>query len=191
MTNHPIARFIPTGETSRCYGANHRDEGRIGICTRCAARVVKQHDTGRLYDLRLRTNAADNRVEDYACWSLAHICDSAQVELVAQERAAKIAAGELVLGQRVRVIRGRKVAKGTEGTYVWQAKDIDFNGNDYTKAGLKDDTGTMYYIRKDYLEVVTTLAQEDTQAPAKRGSHANCNHPSTPTARAACRRARS
>jgi uncharacterized protein YdbL (DUF1318 family) len=189
MTNHSIARFLPTGGTAHCYGANHRDEGRIGICASCLSVIVKT-DKG-LYDLHQRINAAGNPAYDYACWSLAHICDPAQVERIAQQRAADIAAGELVLGQRVRVIRGRKVAKGTEGTYVWQAKDIDFNGNDYTKAGLKDDTGTMYYIRKDYLEVVTTLAQEDTQAPAKRGSHANCNHPSTPTARAACRRARS
>ena len=59
-------------------------------------------------------------------------------------------------GDRVRVVWGRKVPKGTELTVFWIGERPDYMGYHNEKiAGTKDDQGNKVWIKVDYLEVLT------------------------------------
>ena len=58
-----------------------------------------------------------------ACWSHGHECDAEAAAAYTAQRAEKIAAGEIVKGATVTVVKGRKVAHGTTGTVTWIGED--------------------------------------------------------------------
>lgn len=200
MTTFRLPRFTPTGDYLRCFGRNHHDTAQAGTCNYCLADVVRDTDTRKMYDMRVRTNAADRVVYDYCCWAGTHTCDEAVVAVVTKERDRRIAEGKLVLGQRVVVTRGRKVAKGTEGSITYIRRDFDFNGISYVKLGLTDDDGQIHWVKMDYCTATNQIAPttdekpvdapKPSATPSARGSHADCAHEATPAARAACRKAR-
>ena len=58
-------------------------------------------------------------------------------------------------GDRVRVVRGRKVPKGTELTVFWIGERPDYMGYNTEKiAGCRDDAGNKVWIKYDYLETL-------------------------------------
>lgn len=208
-TTPRLPRFTPNsnGDYAHCYGRNHNDAGQRGICNYCLAEVVRDTDTRKIYDLRTRVNAAERVVFDYCCWKGTHTCDEARVAAVTKERDRMIAEGELVLGQRVVVTRGRKVAKGTEGIVTYLRTDFDYYGTSFVKLGITDDQGTLHWVKADYCTATNQLAtivptaeqrvvieavvnDKPAAAPRAKGSHADCTHEATKAARAACRKAR-
>lgn len=203
-TTFRLPRFTPSGDFINCFGRNHRDTAQAGTCNYCLRDVVRDTETRKMYDMRVRTNANDRTVYDYCCWAGTHTCDEAAVAVVAKERDRKIAEGELVLGQRAIVTRGRKVAKGTEGWVTYIRRDFDYNGTSYVKLGLVDDEGTIHWVKADYCIATNQQPARDVgkllddsiaafnraAAPRAKGSHADCAHEPTKAARAACRKAR-
>lgn len=196
-----LPRFTPGPDYLACYGRNHHDSGEKGTCNYCLRDVVRDTETKKIYDVRSRINAAERVVEDYCCWRGVHVCDEALVRVVAKERDRKIAEGELVLGQRAIVTRGRKVAKGTEGVVTFIRRDFDYNGIAFVKLGLVDDAGTTHWVKADYCTATNQQpapvvaeavadAPKPAAAPRTKGSHADCTHEATKAARAACRKAR-
>lgn len=203
MTTNTLPRFIasagPNDATHvRCFGANHRDQGVRGYCPRCMAEVVRDPETRNIYRLRTRHNAADRIVFDYCCWAGTHTCDPETVARVVAEREALIAQGKIMLTARVTVVRGRKIPKGTTGIVAWEGTAYDYSGVvEYRKLGVRDDAGTMHFIRADYVALVDAeiaadepVAPAPTSTPRAAGSHAQCSHEATPAARAKCRKAR-
>jgi hypothetical protein len=68
----------------------------------------------------------------------------------AEYEASLISRGDLVKGQEVVVVKGRKVAIGTTGTIVWVKVEIEthqITGRETTKTrvGIKDADGTVHY----------------------------------------------
>jgi hypothetical protein len=201
-------RFIADAPDShvRCMGANHHDDGQRGTCVTClrhVVRVVRADGSKRLYNINSRYTVNDNRREDYACWDTPHTCDQEFAARVQAERDVQIAEGRIVLGQHVRVTRGRKVAKGTEGTIFWLNDATDFNGNPIIKVGIKTEAGDSHFLPSHYVvatnaipaaetapDAPKTTVEGDTPTRRSSGSHATCEHAATKAARAACRKAR-
>lgn len=55
-----------------------------------------------------------------------------------------IANGEIVVGQTVKVYRGRKVSQGTIGIVFWVAEEAD--RFDVWKIGIKDEAGVKHFL---------------------------------------------
>lgn len=66
-----------------------------------------------------------------------------------QERRAKIPAR----GKTLKVVRGRKVPKGTTGVCIWTG-----NGHWGERVGLKDAAGTVHWTAMDNVEVLMSKA---------------------------------
>lgn len=78
----------------------------------------------------------------------AHQC-STDIELIEsrkQEAQKRIDSGEIVKGQRIVVVKGRKIKIGTEGIVFWVANEPD--GYGIIKVGFIDDEGVKQYISK-------------------------------------------
>jgi hypothetical protein len=60
-----------------------------------------------------------------------------------QLQAVEIANGEIVVGQTIKVYRGRKVPQGTIGIVFWIAEEADNFG--VYKIGFKDEAGVKYF----------------------------------------------
>jgi hypothetical protein len=58
-------------------------------------------------------------------------------------KAVEIANGEIVVGQTIKVYRGRKIPQGTMGVVFWVAEEADHFG--VYKIGFKDDAGIKYF----------------------------------------------
>lgn len=78
----------------------------------------------------------------------AHQCstDIELIEIRKQEAQALIDSGAIVKGQRIVVIKGRKIKIGTEGIVFWVASEPD--GYGVIKVGFVDDEGVKQYINK-------------------------------------------
>lgn len=67
--------------------------------------------------------------------------------------------------KRVKVVKGRKVAKGTEGIVFWMGSYCNSPYGDpcgiYTtyRCGLKDDSGDVYWTSLDNIELVNEEAR--------------------------------
>jgi hypothetical protein len=68
---------------------------------------------------------------------------AARAEARAAEIAEKISNGEIVKGQRVEVVKGRKVPKGTTGIVFWIADAPD--AYDVIKVGFTTDEGVKHF----------------------------------------------
>ena len=58
-------------------------------------------------------------------------------------QAVQIANGEIVVGQTIKVYRGRKIPQGTMGVVFWVADEADHFG--VYKIGFKDEAGVKYF----------------------------------------------
>lgn len=129
------------GVTARCGGLNHSDYGVIVTHDRCGASVARRED-GRVFDIHLTESYGARK---YTCWNSRHVCDVAMVELVAAEKAARVAAGCIEKGCTVIVTKGRKVAKGVTGIVFW--KGTDAYGT--AKLGLRTSAGETVWVAEN------------------------------------------
>lgn len=142
-TTAPATSFRSTttleGRVVRCAGLHHSDRGEVVRHDLCNATVAKRED-GRLFDIRI--SYSGGAMESFTCWNSRHACDPAMVEMVAKEKAAALAAGELVKGATVKVVKGRKVPVGTVGTVFWMGE-----GNyGKTRLGIRDAAGQTHWV---------------------------------------------
>jgi hypothetical protein len=124
-----------------CHGMNHSDFGYKAICDNCGASVVRWVDGND--KVKWHTNAGDQ----HYCFNNRHECDPAAVEFHQRKMECYIRKGI-----EVRVIRGRKVPKGTTGKVFWVALEADEWG--VKKAGFVTESGEKIFINHAYLEII-------------------------------------
>lgn len=146
------------------------ETGKERLCPDCGIRVVQAiGKSGKPYWSRPKewfgteTFAYQQFLAAHRCvpnpeWKT-HAAAQREAAKVAREEA--IAAGELVVGQRVVVFRGRNVPKGTEGVLIWVADKTDDYGN--LRAGVKRDDETVVWLNFAYLQ---TKAEYDREQAA-------------------------
>tara|TARA_R110000822_G_scaffold132934_1_gene270222 strand:- start:42 stop:578 length:537 start_codon:yes stop_codon:yes gene_type:complete len=89
-------------------------------------------------------------------WKSPHYCTATPAEAAEHQamlkatkdqllnlQALAIADGEIVVGQTIKVYRGRKIPQGTMGVVFWVADEPDHFG--VTKIGFKDESGVKYF----------------------------------------------
>jgi hypothetical protein len=134
------------GVYAPCNGINHSDGGEIVKCDGCGVEVGKRPD-GKLFPIR---HVGFYQARKISCWQGTHRCDPALAALVAAEKAAAIASGEIVKGATVVVARGRKVPKGTTGVVFWTGTDAF----DKPKVGFCDAAGVTHWTAASNVEPV-------------------------------------
>ena len=90
-------------------------------------------------------------------WKMPHYCNATPEQAAeyqaslqrlkdqqALEQMSAIENGEIVVGQTVKVYRGRKVAQGTIGIVFWVAEEAD--RFDTWKIGIKDEAGVKHFL---------------------------------------------
>lgn len=102
------------------------------------------------------------------------------VEAAGKALAAVCQQWEIVKGSRVKVIRGRKVPKGTVGTVFWMGEGRTYGYYDApkTRVGIKSDDGMTHWVNDiEYLELEAprSLAELDAERQnAKRADQIRC-----------------
>ena len=137
----------------RCNGIHHNDYAIQGTCNGCGAEVAKRDD-GRIYPVVHYTTEGGYERTAIRCYNPTHKCDPERAALYEAAQAEALASGKIVKGQKVVVVRGRKVKKGTEGVVFWMAQDEDYVGNEYTRIGIKDADGTAHWLNADYVKAI-------------------------------------
>jgi len=99
-----------------CSGAHHNDSGKVTRCDSCGREIVKAKKG------KINTKPFGNGFI-FNCWSELHTCEDANVEGWTSEKNYRIAQGQIVAGQIVTVVRGRKVPVGTTGEIRWIGED--------------------------------------------------------------------
>lgn len=200
-TNEHRPRFVldlsDSEATAPCLGTNHHDAGhRIGHCDTCGREIAKHRDKGTLHDVVRRGFYGARKI---ACWMI-HTCDPEQARAYRIAKDARLARGSIEREQKVTVTKGRKFPKGLTGV-VFFTREGDYGPLARIK---RDDTGEFTWVAEKNITATNqlpTAPETPAEAPAdvattndarstRRGSHAACEHASTPSARAACRRAR-
>lgn len=150
MTNSTASRLAdlcapgfaasPTGDVAFCNGIHHRDSAKVGTCTGCGVEVVRKGSA--LFAVRNYYTEAGNERRAYCCYRPAHTaCEPARAAAHRQAVAHDLAKGRLVVGAPVRVIKGRKVPVGTEGTLTWLGESTYGE-----RAGVRDAAGVTHWL---------------------------------------------
>lgn len=136
-----VATYAP------CVGTHHSDGADLGRCDGCGVEVGKT-ETGRILDVIRHGRWNARRV---VCWSKGHTCDPEMAAIYTAARAEKMASGEIIKGQTVTVVKGRKVPIGTTGTVIWVGED------NYGKAriGIKTADGETHFTAESNLKAVS------------------------------------
>ena len=124
-------------------------------CNKCGAECF--WDTNRNGKRYLAQKTVREYSEGTASWKMPHYCqatpeEAAEYQAMLQRekdqqeerKSQAIANGEIVVGQTVKVYRGRKVPQGTIGIVFWIAEEEDRFG--VQKIGIKDETGVKYFL---------------------------------------------
>jgi hypothetical protein len=127
--------------TAWCIGVHHKDSAKIVNCERCGCWVAK-----------VKKGYIEVRSGEYGfvmnCWADQHVCKEENVEGWTSAKNYRIAQGEIVIGQTVTVVRGRKVPIGTTGEIRWIGEDSYGN----MKVGIRVN-GEMLFTALKNVEV--------------------------------------
>jgi hypothetical protein len=81
-----------------------------------------------------------------------HECDEREIVKYQEILKRQLAEGQIVKGQKVVVVKGRKVAKGTEGEIFWLGYET-WNGESVLKrVGIVSESGEKVFVSSDYVE---------------------------------------
>jgi hypothetical protein len=123
-------------------------------CNRCLETGLSWQisKTGRTY-LAARTEIRGDSGRTIKVIYPVHRCteDIEVIESRKQAQQQRLDSGEIIKGQRIVVVKGRKVAIGTEGVVFWVAPQPD--GYDVIKVGFTDDNGAKFYTNIKNVEV--------------------------------------
>jgi len=124
-------------------------------CNKCGAECF--WDTNRNGKRYLAQRNEQEYSNGTGVWKSPHYCTATPEEALAyqaglqrekdeqeQQRLLALANGEIIVGQTVKVYRGRKVPQGTIGVVFWIADEADHFGT--WKIGIKSADGTKHFL---------------------------------------------
>ena len=120
-------------------GASHN-------CNKCGARVVKAiTNAGKTYTANVNIWRGD--MGGGKTILSGHQCHAKDVENWSALRQIALDEGQLIFGQEVVTVKGRKVAVGTTGVIFWTEIDNGFAYGDgkVTRVGFKDAQGNAHF----------------------------------------------
>ena len=139
-------RFKPIGtKWIRCGGTHHKDRGRVGWCDDCGWLVVRVEREGKRPYLVDVTHS--NYRAGYSCYANLHRCNPEAKATNEAARQDRLREGSIEPGQRVRVVKGRKVPVGTVGTVFWLG-----DGTYGPRVGIKTEAGERYFLSAGNVE---------------------------------------
>jgi hypothetical protein len=124
-------------------------------CFKCGRIVVKcESNGGKIYVASIEI--VSSQYADYSARGKAiypvHECDEREVVRYQELLKRQLAEGQIVKGQKVVVVKGRKVAKGTEGEIFWLGYET-WNGESILKrVGIVTAVGDKLFVSSEYVE---------------------------------------
>jgi hypothetical protein len=124
-------------------------------CFKCGREVVKCESKGGNFYIA-SIEIVSSRFADYGDRGKAiypvHKCDEKEIVEYQEFLQSQLAQGQIVKGQKVVVVKGRKVAKGTEGEIFWLGYET-WNGESILKrVGIVLESGEKVFVGSDYVE---------------------------------------
>jgi len=123
-------------------------------CFKCGRQVVKcESKSGKFYIASIEI--VSSRFADYTDGGKAiypvHECDEREIVKYQEIIKSQLENGAIVKGQKVVVVKGRKVAKGTEGEIFWLGYET-WNGESILKrVGIVVESGEKFFVSSDYV----------------------------------------
>ena len=124
-------------------------------CYKCGRTVVKcESKSGKLYVASIEI--VHSRFSDYGDRGKpifpVHKCDENEIAQYKKTVVEQLSQGAIIKGQKVVVVKGRKVAKGTEGEIFWLGYET-WNGESILKrVGIVTVTGEKVFVSSEYVE---------------------------------------
>ena len=124
-------------------------------CFKCGRTVVKcESKSGKFYIASIEI--VSSQYADYSARGKAiypvHECDEQEIVKYQELLKKQLAEGAIVKGQKVVVVKGRKVAKGTEGEIFWLGYET-FNGESILKrVGIVIESGEKVFVNSENVE---------------------------------------
>lgn len=124
-------------------------------CFKCGRQVVKcESNSGKFYIASIEI--VSSRFADYTDRGKAiypvHECDENEIIKYQETLQRQLAEGAIVKGQKVVVVKGRKVPKGTEGEIFWLGYET-WNGESILKrVGIVIESGEKVFVSSEYIE---------------------------------------
>ena len=126
-------------------------------CRKCGAECFKQRSK-KGFDYLGEARSIGYEDGTWSSKKIGHRCDPLKIEIhqaflveSAAQNVLDVAAGEIVKGQQVVVVKGRSVKKGTAGLVFWVAPEPNSYG--ITKVGFKTVEGEAYFTDEKNLKV--------------------------------------
>jgi hypothetical protein len=124
-------------------------------CFKCGRTVVKcESKSGKIYVASIEI--VSSQYADYSARGKAiypvHECDEKEIVKYQEFLKSQLAEGQIVKGQKVVVVKGRKVAKGTQGEIFWLGYET-WNGESILKrVGIVTTVGEKLFVSSEYVE---------------------------------------
>jgi hypothetical protein len=124
-------------------------------CFKCGRTVVKcESKSGKIYVASIEI--VSSQYADYSARGKAiypvHECDEKEIVKYQELLKSQLAEGQIVKGQKVVVVKGRKVAKGTQGEIFWLGYET-WNGESILKrVGIVTSVGDKLFVSSEYVE---------------------------------------
>jgi len=124
-------------------------------CSKCGRIIVKcESKSGKFYIGNIEivsSQYADYSARGKAIYP-AHECDKSEITKYQAKVSKDLVEGAIVKGQKVVVVKGRKVAKGTEGEIFWLGYET-WNGESILKrVGIVTSVGEKLFVSSEYVE---------------------------------------
>ena len=124
-------------------------------CFKCGRTVVKcESKSGKIYVASIEivsSQYADYSARGKAIYPI-HECDEREIVKYQELLKSQLAEGQIVKGQKVVVVKGRKVAKGTQGEIFWLGYET-WNGESILKrVGIVTTVGEKFFVSSEYVE---------------------------------------
>ena len=124
-------------------------------CFKCGRITVKcESKNGKFYIANIEI--VSSQYADYSARGKAiypvHECDESEIIKYQAKVSKDLVEGAIVKGQKVVVVKGRKVAKGTEGEIFWLGYET-WNGESILKrVGIVTAVGEKLFVSSEYVE---------------------------------------
>lgn len=124
-------------------------------CFKCGRKVVKcESKSGKFYIASIEI--VSSQYAEYSARGKAiypvHECEEKEIVKYQELLKRQLEEGQIVKGQKVVVVKGRKVAKGTQGEIFWLGYET-FNGESIlNRVGIVTESGEKVFVNSEYVE---------------------------------------
>jgi hypothetical protein len=124
-------------------------------CFKCGRKVVKcESKGGKFYIASIEI--VSSQYAEYSARGKAiypvHECEEKEIVKYQELLKRQLEEGQIVKGQKVVVVKGRKVAKGTQGEIFWLGYET-FNGESIlNRVGIVTESGEKVFVNSEYVE---------------------------------------